>query len=251
MPAPPLAAPGGCVTAPRLSRENRKCQQLAQDDPESFEAECLIKIARQQISLHCPSMVPEIRRPAGAAPGGRRRNRMPPSGLCQGAAHRRLHTNAGHRIEVSRLMGRTLDGSRRPVKASHFAQAAAAARTRDSAVAVILQLLRRVDADVTLKCTPEPSGRVALTTSFLAARESLGEHGAEPRDLEHFFPVRPSFSGVSVGRNCSGRIPMPTGSTGGSARSSGLSPRAHRAAGGLSPPNRATSLSRTPFPRSR
>src|SRR5438445_2277808 len=35
---------------------------------------------------------------------------------CQGAAHRRLHTNAGHRIEVSRFMGRTLDGSRRPVR---------------------------------------------------------------------------------------------------------------------------------------
>src|SRR5439155_8697886 len=30
-------------------------QQLAQDDPRVVEAECLIKIARQQISLHCPS----------------------------------------------------------------------------------------------------------------------------------------------------------------------------------------------------
>src|SRR2546427_5920231 len=57
----------------------------------------------------------------------------------------------------------------------------------DSAVAVMLQLLRRVDADGYRELHTRAVRPRRPDHQLLAARESLGEHGAEPRDLEHFF----------------------------------------------------------------
>src|SRR6266704_1943796 len=52
---------------------------------------------------------------------------------------------------------------------------------------------------VTVSCTPEPSGRVALTTSSLPRGNPSVSTAPSPVISNSSFPVRPSCSGVSLG----------------------------------------------------
>ena len=90
--------------------------------------------------------------------------------------------------------------------AASGAREAAQHRGQDTALAVVVDLDRAVQAAHRLEGPVAPASSVAVTAQHLARRQVI----CEARDGEASRPVRPSDAALSPGRNCSGRTPMPT-----------------------------------------